>query len=39
MAPVEVTDVTTLARIPEPGTDATERTVRSVTDATVRVRG
>jgi hypothetical protein len=39
MAPVEVTDVTTLARIPEPGTDATERTVRSVTDATSGYEG
>lgn len=33
MAAVQVTDVATLARIPSPGLDATERTVRSVTDA------
>ena len=33
MPAVQVTDVTTLARVPAPGPDATERTVRSVTDA------
>ncbi|HTK67750.1 MAG TPA: pirin family protein [Pseudonocardia sp.] len=33
MPAVEVSDVTTLARVPAPGPDVTERTVRSVTDA------
>jgi hypothetical protein len=33
MPAVTVSDITTLARIPEPGPEAAERTVRSVTDA------
>jgi redox-sensitive bicupin YhaK (pirin superfamily) len=33
MPAVEVSDVTTLVRVPAPGPDATERTVRSITDA------
>jgi redox-sensitive bicupin YhaK (pirin superfamily) len=39
MPAVEVSDVTTLARVPAPGTDATERVVRSVTDATSGFEG
>lgn len=39
MPAVEVSDVTTLARIPEAGPDATECTVRSITDAQVGFEG